>query len=87
MVLKLKEEFPLTKGRIYFDTAVTGAVPESTLKVIEAYTADLTATFRGERPWPDSLSGWGKKRLNSKKVFASFPTRIGHLAKAARHGT
>jgi selenocysteine lyase/cysteine desulfurase len=70
MVLKLKEEFPLTKGRIYFDTAVTGAVPESTLKVIEAYTADLMATFRGERPWPDGLSVWGKKRLNSKKVFA-----------------
>ena len=70
MVLKLKEEFPLTKGRIYFDTAVTGAMPESTLKVIEAYTGDLTAMFRGERPWPGGLSEWGKKRLNSKKVFA-----------------
>jgi cysteine desulfurase/selenocysteine lyase len=70
MVLKLKEEFPLTKGRIYFDTAVTGAMPESTLKVIEAYTGDLTAMFRGERPWPSGLSEWGKKRLNSKKVFA-----------------
>ncbi|MCX6654726.1 MAG: hypothetical protein NTY03_06345 [Candidatus Bathyarchaeota archaeon] len=45
MVLKLKEEFPLTKGRIYFDTAVTGAMPVSTLKVIEAYTGDLTAMF------------------------------------------
>jgi selenocysteine lyase/cysteine desulfurase len=70
MVLKLKEEFPLTKGRIYFDTAVTGAMPVSTLKVIEAYTGDLTAMFRGERPWPGGLSEWGKKRLNSKKVFA-----------------
>jgi selenocysteine lyase/cysteine desulfurase len=70
MVLKLKDEFPLTKGRIYFDTAVTGAMPESTLKVMEAYTADLTAMFRGGRPWPGGLSEWGKKRLNSKKVFA-----------------
>jgi selenocysteine lyase/cysteine desulfurase len=70
MVLKLKEEFPLTKGRIYFDTAVTGAMPVSTLKVIEAYTGDLTAMFRGERPWPGGLSEWGKKRLNAKKVFA-----------------
>ena len=70
MVLKLKDEFPLTKGRIYFDTAVNGAMPESTLKVIEAYMGDLTAMFRGERPWPGGLSEWGKKRANSKKVFA-----------------
>lgn len=70
MVLKLKDEFPLTKGKIYFDTAVNGAMPESTLKVVEAYIADLTAMFRGQRPWPGGLSEWGKKRLNSKKVFA-----------------
>jgi cysteine desulfurase / selenocysteine lyase len=70
MVLKLKDEFPLTKGKIYFDTAVNGAMPESTLKVVEAYIADLAAMFRGQRPWPDGLSEWGKKRLNSKKVFA-----------------
>ncbi|MCX6642776.1 MAG: aminotransferase class V-fold PLP-dependent enzyme, partial [Candidatus Bathyarchaeota archaeon] len=70
MVLKLKDEFPLTKGKIYFDTAVNGAMPESTLKVVEAYIADLTAMFRGQRSWPDGLSEWGKKRLNSKKVFA-----------------
>jgi len=78
MVLKLKEEFPLTRGRIYFDTAVTGAMPESTLKVIEDYTGDLTSMFRGARPWPGGLSEWGKKRLNSKKVFAEVVGGVEH---------
>ncbi|HIH88124.1 TPA: aminotransferase class V-fold PLP-dependent enzyme, partial [Candidatus Bathyarchaeota archaeon] len=53
-----------------FDTAVTGAMPESTLKVVEAYAADYVAMFRGQRPWPGGLSEWGKRRANSKKVFA-----------------
>ena len=78
MVLKLKEEFPLTRGRIYFDTAVTGAMPESTLKAVEDYTGDLTSMFRGERPWPGGLSEWGKKRLNSKKVFAEVVGGVEH---------
>jgi cysteine desulfurase / selenocysteine lyase len=70
MVLKLKDEFPLTKGRIYFDTAVTGAMPESSIKVAEAYIADYAKMFRGQSTWPGGLAEWGKRRLNSKKVFA-----------------
>ena len=70
MVLKLKDEFPLLKGKIHFDTATTGAAPASTLKVMEDYVADVTAMFRGEHPWQSGTADWAKRRLNSKKLFA-----------------
>jgi selenocysteine lyase/cysteine desulfurase len=72
MVIKLKDEFPLTKGRIYFDTAATGAVPSSTLKVMEEYIADLTASFRGELVWRKGMERWATRRMNSKKLLAEI---------------
>lgn len=70
MVLKLKDEFPLLKGKIHFDTATTGAMPASTIKVIGEYVETVQGMFRGERPWQSGTADWAKRRLNSKKLFA-----------------
>jgi selenocysteine lyase/cysteine desulfurase len=72
MVLKLKDDWPLLRGKIHFDTATTGAVPASTLKIMEEYVADVTAMFRGERTWQSGTADWAKRRLNSKKLFAEI---------------
>jgi len=66
--LKLKDEFPSSKNQIYFNTAVMGLLPESTIKVIEGFSVDLVAELRGETT--DGLAAWADKRLNSKKLFA-----------------
>lgn len=72
MVLKLKDEFPLTKGKIYFDTAVMGACPASTLAVMEEYVRDMTGQFRGKGDWRSGAERWTERRMNSKRLFAEF---------------
>ena len=72
MVLKLKDEFPLTRGKIYFDTAVMGACPASTLAVMEEYVRDMTGQFRGEGDWRSGTEKWTERRINSKRLFAEF---------------
>ena len=72
MVLRLKDDFPLTKGRIYFDTAVMGACPASTLAVMEEYIRDMTGRFRGEVDWGSGGERWTERRMNSKRLFAEL---------------
>jgi len=66
--MKLKDEFPLTKRWIWFNTAASGACPSSTIATIEEYMRDALNGLRGE-PVPDK---WGEKRLNSKSLFAKI---------------
>ena len=68
--MKLKENFPLTKKVLYFDNAVMGCVPESTLKVIDEYTKAQIALMRGEPEWNFNVEGWGKPRDKSKEALA-----------------
>jgi cysteine desulfurase/selenocysteine lyase len=70
MVLKYKDEWPLLKGKIHFDTATTGAMPASTIKVLGEYVQTVQKMFRGELPWQTGTSEYADRRLNSKKLFA-----------------
>ncbi len=70
MVLKYRDEWPLLKGKIHFDTATTGAMPASTIKVIGEYVETVQRMFRGELPWQSGTSEYANRRLNSKKLFA-----------------
>jgi selenocysteine lyase/cysteine desulfurase len=72
MGLKLKDEFPLCRKYIYFDCAAQGAMPLSTMNVIQEYENDLKALYKGELPWKDSMRKWEEKRANSKKLFAEL---------------
>jgi selenocysteine lyase/cysteine desulfurase len=66
--MELKDEFPLTKHRIWFNTAASGACPSSTIAVIEEYMKDVLSSLRGE----GDADKWGEKRLNSKRLFAKI---------------
>ena len=72
MVFKLKDEWPLLKGKIHFDTATTGAMPASTIKVIGEYVETVQSMFRGELPWQSGTGEYANRRLNAKKLFAEI---------------
>ena len=70
MSLRTVDDFPLLKEKIYFNCAAQGAVPESTIKVIEKYALDYTATIRGN-PNPDAPD-YNMVKENSKKLLAKI---------------
>jgi cysteine desulfurase/selenocysteine lyase len=68
--MKLKDEFPLTKDKIYFNTAAIGAMPASTIQTVEDYTQDLLKVMRGEGDVMAGPETWKERRLNSKNLLA-----------------
>ena len=70
MSIREMEPFPLCEGKIYFNNAVIGAVPESTIRVVEEYWRDHAETLRGEADLEDGLSKYKKRKINSKRLFA-----------------
>ena len=70
--MKLKDDFPLTRDRIWFNTAATGACPSSTLAVMEEYMADIMSRLRGVGGSVMPSEKWAEKRLNSKRLFAKI---------------
>jgi selenocysteine lyase/cysteine desulfurase len=70
--MELKDEFPLTKRLIWFNTAATGVCPTSTIATIEAYTRDVLSRLQGEEGSIISPEKWAEKRLNSKRLFAKI---------------
>jgi len=70
--MELKDEFPLTRDRIWFNTAATGACPASTITTIEEYMTDILSRLRGEGGSVMPSERWGERRLNSKRLFAEI---------------
>lgn len=68
--MKLKEEFPRTKKGIYFDTAVMGLLPQSTINVVEQYTKELVDDLKGKTVAEGGMRKWEERKANSKKLFA-----------------
>jgi len=68
--MDMEEEFPLTKNLLYFNTAVMGCLPASTIKAIEEYAGGLAAFLRGDTGWDGTLGGLEDRKPGSKKVFA-----------------
>jgi selenocysteine lyase/cysteine desulfurase len=68
--MKLQDNFPLTNKLTYFDNAVMGCVPESTLKVINEYTKAQISHMRGNPKWSHKVDGWGKPHDKSKEALA-----------------
>lgn len=65
-----EETFPITEKMLYFNTAVMGCLPSSTIDVIEEYTGDLAAFLRGDTGWDGTLQALEDRKPESKKVFA-----------------
>ena len=68
MSLRTVDSFPFLEGKIYFNCAAQGAVPESTTKVIEKYFRDYSDTIRGEK----TDTNYREVKANSKKLFAEI---------------
>ena len=68
--MKLKDEFPLTRDKVYFNTAAIGAVPTSTIQTVQDYTQDLLKVMRGQGDVMAGPETWKEKRLNSKNLLA-----------------
>jgi len=64
------EPFPLCEGKIYFNNAVIGAVPESTIRAVEDYWMDYAKTMRGEADLGEGLSKYTERKRNSRRLFA-----------------
>ena len=70
--MELKDEFPFTRDKIWFNTAANGVCPSSTIATLEAYMADVMKGLRGEGEPSISSEDWAEKRLNSKRLFAEI---------------
>ncbi|MBD3204902.1 aminotransferase class V-fold PLP-dependent enzyme [Candidatus Bathyarchaeota archaeon] len=72
MSLREKEDFPLCEGSIYFNNAVIGAVPESTIKVLEEYWIHYGKILRKEVDWESGLEAYKEVKNNCKHLFAEI---------------
>jgi len=72
MSIREIEPFPLCEDKIYFNNAVIGAVPESTIKVVEDYWRDYAKTLRGEADLGEGLSKYRERKSKSKRLFAKI---------------
>jgi len=68
--LKLKERFPLAEKLVYFDNAVMGCAPQSTLDTMKEYIDALVEHMSGGRQWAFNVEE-GKGALdNALDLFA-----------------
>jgi selenocysteine lyase/cysteine desulfurase len=72
MSLREKERFPLCEGNIYFNNAVIGAVPESTIQALEEYWIHYGKVLRKEVDWESGLEEYREIKNNSKRLFADI---------------
>ena len=68
--MKLKEKFPLAEKLVYFDNAVMGCAPQSTLDLMKNYMDALVDHMGGKRQWAFNVEE-GKGALdNARELFA-----------------
>jgi selenocysteine lyase/cysteine desulfurase len=68
----IEEIFPITEKMIYFNTAVMGCLPGSTIDIIEEYTRNLAMFLREDTGWDGTLQSLEDRKPGSKKVFAKL---------------
>jgi len=66
--LKLKEKFPLAEKLVYFDNAVMGCTPQSTLDLMKNYMDALVDHMGGKRQWAFNVEE-GKGALDNAREF------------------
>lgn len=68
--MKLKDSFPLAEKNIYFDTAVMGCVPQSTLDLMKDYNQKLLDHMGGKVPWAFNLEEGKNARPDALDLFS-----------------
>jgi selenocysteine lyase/cysteine desulfurase len=68
--LKLKEKFPLAERLVYFDNAVMGCAPQSTLDTMKYYMDALVDHMSGKRQWAFNVEEGVGSLDNARGLFA-----------------
>jgi selenocysteine lyase/cysteine desulfurase len=68
--LRLKERFPLAEKLVYFDNAVMGCVPQSTLDIMKEYMEALVEHMSGRRQWAVNVEEGKGAQENALELFA-----------------
>ena len=68
--MRLKERFPLAEKLVYFDNAVMGCAPQSTLETIKKYTDALVEHMSGEREWTFNVEEGRGAKEEARELFA-----------------
>ena len=68
--MKLKDSFPLAEKLVYFDSAVMGCVPQSTLDLMKSYNAALLDHMSGKREWAFNVEEGKNAKEDSLEYFA-----------------
>ncbi len=69
--MKIKERFPLTEKLVYFDNAVMGCLPQSTIDVMREYNAALLEHVSGERKWGFNVAEGENTKEEAVELFAT----------------
>jgi selenocysteine lyase/cysteine desulfurase len=68
--LRLTERFPLAERLVYFDTAVMGCAPKSTLDIMREYVEALIEHMSGVRQWAFNVEEGKGAQKNALELFA-----------------
>ena len=68
--MKLKDSFPLAEKLVYFDNAVMGCLPQSTLDLMKSYNAALLDHMSGKRKWAFNVEEGADAKENALGLFA-----------------
>ena len=68
--MKLKESFPLAEKLVYFDNAVMGCLPQSTLDLMKSYNSALVDHMSGKRQWAFNVEEGVDAKENALGLFA-----------------
>lgn len=68
--LKLKESFPLAEKLVYFDNAVMGCLPQSTLDLMKFYNSALVDHMSGKSQWAFNVEEGTNAKENALGLFA-----------------
>jgi selenocysteine lyase/cysteine desulfurase len=68
--LKLKESFPLAEKLVYFDNAVMGCLPQSTLDLMKSYNSALVDHMSGKSQWAFNVEEGANAKENALSLFA-----------------
>ena len=68
--MKLKEKFPLAEKLVYFDNAVMGCAPQSTLDTMKEYIDALVEHMSGGRPWAFNVNEGKTAKEDALNLFS-----------------
>lgn len=68
--MRLKEKFPLAEKLVYFDNAVMGCAPQSTLDTMKEYIDALVAHMSGGRPWAFNVDEGKTAKEDALELFS-----------------